>query len=113
MRLHLSKIVPKARPRFSKGHCYLPKNYREWKAEAVVELREQWQGPPLSRAHVTIELPKQRGDLDNIAGAVLDAMTEAGIIADDRMSCVEALSIKKTEGRINIQVSTSFGLGED
>ena len=98
------RIVPKARPRFSKGRCYLPTNYRQWKAKAVEELKAQWGALPLSKAHITIEIPQQRGDLDNIAGAVLDALTEAGIIADDRMSCVEELHIKKAEEEIKIQI---------
>jgi len=32
-----------------------------------------------------------RGDLDNSAGAILDALVGAGILLDDRLSCVSRL----------------------
>ena len=35
----------------------------------------------------------QRGDLDNIAGAILDALVQSGVLLDDRLSVVHKLSI--------------------
>lgn len=35
-----------------------------------------------------------QGDLDNLAGAVLDMLTETKIVRDDRVSCVSRLVIE-------------------
>ena len=37
--------------------------------------------------------------MDNIAGAILDALVQAEIILDDRISLVKALSIKHCGGK--------------
>lgn len=89
------KIVPKARPRLSKGHAYLPSRYREWKSSAIFELRSQSIPiEPISRCQISVVVGKQAGDLDNILGACLDALVQAGIILDDRLSVVYRLSIE-------------------
>jgi len=97
------EIVPKARPRFSAGHTYLPAKYRDWKTQAIEALRAQrGELPTLSKAAVTIVIYNQaRGDIDNIAGAVLDALVQAGILQDDRLSCIPELIIvcKKTKDK--------------
>jgi Holliday junction resolvase RusA-like endonuclease len=89
------KITPKARPRLGNGRAYLPAKYRDWKESAILELLTQ--SPPLdpiARCEVAIVIGgKQTGDLDNIAGAVLDALVQAGVILDDRLSVVHKLSI--------------------
>ncbi len=97
MKYHLTgKITPKARPRLSKGHAYLPFKYCNWKESAIRELRTQ--SPPLEpieRCEISIIIGgKQRGDLDNISGAILDSLTQSGIIKDDRLSVVWRLSIE-------------------
>jgi Holliday junction resolvase RusA-like endonuclease len=97
------EIVPKARPRFSGGRTYLPAKYRDWKTQAIEALRAQWElGPPIAKASVTIlVLNQSRGDIDNIAGAVLDALVQAGVVQDDRLSCISELTImsEKTKDR--------------
>lgn len=89
------KITPKARPRLGKGRAYLPQKYRDWKDEAISQLLTQSRPPdPLVKAEVSIYIGGgQRGDLDNIAGAILDALVQAGILLDDRISVVSKLSI--------------------
>jgi len=94
------KVSPKTRPRVSNGQAYLPSSYREWKQSAVLELLSQLGARgslPLARANVDIALTgKHRGDLDNLAGGILDALVEAQVITDDRLSCVPKLVVTHT-----------------
>ncbi len=97
------KPVPASRPRVVNGHAYTPQRYRDWKGEAAIRLRMQtdarFDGPVAVTVvvgadgiMVTVEpteVPRPRGvrgDLDNIAGkAVLDALQDAGILANDSL----------------------------
>jgi Holliday junction resolvase RusA-like endonuclease len=90
------KITPKARPRLGRGGVHLPANYRDWKEDAIAQLLSQSRPTcPIDKAEVSIEIGgKQRGDLDNIAGAILDALVQSGILLDDRISVVSKLSIE-------------------
>jgi Holliday junction resolvase RusA-like endonuclease len=90
------KITPKARPRLGSGGAYLPSKYRDWKDDAIAQLLTQSRPPhPIDKAEISISIGgKQRGDLDNIAGAILDALVQAGILLDDRLSVVSKLSIE-------------------
>ena len=89
-------ITPKARPRLGRGGAYLPSNYRDWKDDAIAQLLTQSYPPePMARVEVSIAIgEKQRGDLDNIAGAILDALVQSGILLDDRISVVSKLSVE-------------------
>lgn len=89
------KVTPKARPRFGGGRAYLPQKYRDWKDNAIVELLSQsGQTGQIMRAEISIDLfGAHRGDLDNLAGSVLDALVQSGILLDDRLSVVSKLSI--------------------
>jgi len=113
-------VVPKARPRVTSRGTYLPKQYRGWRNQAEVELYRQ-----LCDLNLAIELPipranislifmgnhRKNADLDNLAGACLDALTlnGAGVILDDRVTCVPKLTVeyepnaKKTGGLIKIE----------
>ncbi len=90
------KITPKARPRLGRGGVHLPANYRDWKDDAIAQLLSQSRPlAPLEKATISIAIGgKQRGDLDNIAGAILDALVQSGILLDDRISVVSKLSIE-------------------
>ncbi|MGL4377913.1 MAG: DUF3102 domain-containing protein, partial [Microcoleaceae cyanobacterium] len=80
-------VVPKARPRVTKRGTYLPKQYRGWRNQAEVEIYRQ-----LCDLNLSIELPipranislifmgnhRKNADLDNLAGACLDALTLNG-----------------------------------
>ena len=104
------KITPKARPRLGQGRAYLPQNYRDWKDDAIVQLITQsLPAQPITRAEVAIAIGgKQTGDLDNIAGAILDALVQAGVLLDDRLSVVQKLSIahhREREPGASIEIS--------
>ena len=110
-------IVPKARPRVSFGRAYLPQNYRNWKDSAIAELMTQYQGEPLKAVEsVAIELTgkhSRRGDADNIAGALLDAMVQGGLLVNDNLTVVPKLSItlsydKKEPPRCSIAIFTTL-----
>ncbi len=94
------RVVPKARPRFHDGNISLPRNYRGWKNIAYLEIIRQIEerkikALPISRLAVEMQfVGAHRGDLDNLAGAVLDILTEAQIVADDRVSCISRLVIE-------------------
>jgi len=94
------KVLPKARPRVSNGQAYLPSAYQEWKRSAVLEILCQLSDRaslPLARANVEIALTgKHRGDLDNLAGGILDVLVEVQVITDDRLSCVPKLVVTHT-----------------
>ena len=88
-------VVPKARPRFSKGFAYLPERYRTWKTNAIAALiRQRGTTEPMTRAEVLIELHgSHNGDLDNLSGSLLDALVQAEILSDDRISVVSKLTV--------------------
>lgn len=85
----------------SKSDSFLPQRYRDWKDVAIASLLSQkTRYEPLEKVTISIELyGAARGDLDNIAGAILDALVQAAIIFDDRISLVKALSIKHSGGK--------------
>lgn len=90
-------IVPKARPRVSRGHAYLPQRYRAWKEQAITSVIDQlplgWR--PFTQACVAIELRGSlRGDADNLAGAILDVLVQSHVIVDDALKNVPKLTIR-------------------
>lgn len=94
------RVIPKARPRFHEGHITLPQNYRGWKNTAYLDIISQLAERtsvelPIKKAAVAIQfIGCHRGDLDNLAGAVLDLLTETKVIIDDRVSCVSRLLVE-------------------
>lgn len=101
----LGPVVPKARPRVTNNGTYLPPRYREWRNRAEIELYRQIEDRnlrdrfPLKRAAISIRLfgnHRTNSDIDNLAGACLDALTHkgAGIILDDRLSCLPQLTVE-------------------
>lgn len=98
-------VVPKARPRVTSNGTFLPQRYREWREMAEFEITRQLTDLdvdiefPIKRAEVTIRFVgkhRTNSDLDNMAGACLDALTlkGAGVLQDDRISCVSRLSVE-------------------
>lgn len=99
------KVVPKARPRVTANGTYLPPRYRAWRNLAEVEIYRQ-----ISELNLETKLPIQKAaisisfcgkhrtnsDLDNLAGACLDALTlnGAGVLQDDRLSCIPKLTVE-------------------
>lgn len=96
------KVVPKARPRFGGSRAYLPQRYRDWKANAIAELLTQSRPlEPIAKAEISIDLfGSHRGDLDNLAGSVLDALVQSGILVDDRIGVVGKLTIAHYPSKI-------------
>jgi Holliday junction resolvase RusA-like endonuclease len=94
-------VVPKARARHSGYQTYLPATYRHWKDTAIAQLRSQYRGErPLPKAAVGIQIHgSARGDLDNLAGAILDALVQSDILVDDRISCVPHLEVTYVPGK--------------
>ncbi|MGK7922167.1 MAG: RusA family crossover junction endodeoxyribonuclease, partial [Trichodesmium sp.] len=126
IRLYIpGKVVPKARPRVTANGTYLPPRYRTWRNQAEVEIYRQ-----VSELNLEVDLPIQKAaismsfcgkhrtnsDLDNLAGACLDALTlnGAGVLQDDRLSCIPKLTIeyipdtKKTGVWIEIEILRTY-----
>jgi Holliday junction resolvase RusA-like endonuclease len=98
-------VVPKARPRVTSRGTYLPKQYRGWRNQAEVEIYRQVCdlnlaiSLPIPRANISLIFMgnhRKNADLDNLAGACLDALTlnGAGVILDDRVTCVPKLTVE-------------------
>ena len=115
------KVVPKARPRVTGNGTYLPSHYRTWRNQAEVEIYRQVSelnleaSLPIQKAAISISFcgkHRTNSDLDNLAGACLDALTlnGAGVLQDDRLSCIPKLTIeyiphiKKTGVWIEIEI---------
>ena len=100
------KVIPKARPRFHGGKISLPRNYRGWKNTAYLEIISQLEENGINELLITkaeVEMQfidSHRGDLDNLAGAVLDILCETKIIRDDRVSCISRLVIEHQPGGV-------------
>jgi Holliday junction resolvase RusA-like endonuclease len=94
------RVVPKARPRFHDGKISLPKNYRYWKNTAYLEIISQIQERttfelPIKKVAVEMQfVGSHRGDLDNLAGSLMDILCETKIIKDDRVSCLSRLLVE-------------------
>lgn len=98
-------IVPKARPRFSKnGAAYLPTGYRDWKDGATAALAAQWgnRGPIAVPVAIAIHLRgkhNRAADADNVGGSLMDALVQAGILANDNLRAVPSLAVTLDHGK--------------
>jgi Holliday junction resolvase RusA-like endonuclease len=91
-------LQPKARPRFRRfGKAYTDEKYRAWMSNVSSILSEWWLQPPLQKGelialHLTFYGPGT-SDLDNLAGAVMDA--GQGIVwQSDRVTCIRRLELE-------------------
>ena len=107
-----------ARPRFANGRSYRAGRSVQWEANAAQAMATAWEashGPPEGRdeplavsvlavfprpkrlvwkRREMVRLPHTtKPDVDNVGKCVLDAVTQAGLIADDRL--VHRLSLVK------------------
>lgn len=93
-------LMSKARPRSPRGggRPYMPRAYMDWKANVRAILAEWWTIEPLDDVRclcLSFRGPA-RGDLDNMAGAVLDAGN--GLIwRDDRVGVLPTLALRWTK----------------
>lgn len=92
----------KARPRVTRRGTYMPADYQAWRAEftgyAHEQLRKQGGLSGKFAIGLTIITPSgtMRPDLDNVLGAVLDALQDAGAIENDRL-CHEVLYVRRAK----------------
>ncbi|NEP44804.1 MAG: RusA family crossover junction endodeoxyribonuclease [Okeania sp. SIO2H7] len=102
-------VVPKARPRVTSKGTYLPPRYRQWRNMAEVEICRQLldmnlkEKLPIKKAAISLSFcgkHRTNSDLDNMAGACLDALTlnGAGVLKDDRLSCIPQLKVEYIAG---------------
>ena len=106
MRFRITRpAIGKARPKVPRyGKAYMPKRYQEWMRAVVQELGAQASGSffetpvcvrvSFDETGADVEVlptrearPKynRKSDIDNMAGAVLDALQQAEIIENDRL----------------------------
>lgn len=92
-------LYSKARPRVASGRAYMPAAYRKAQQEMRKQMAEQWTLDPFaSPIAIHIEMHGEgRGDLDNMAGFVLDAAGPSkghpGLLwVDDRVTIISCLS---------------------
>lgn len=84
----------------------MTKGYRRWKKEARRQAVEQWDLPPCSPVSIAVLLQgPQRGDLDNLAGAVMDVLTGVAY-PDDSVSHVRRLLVRWSKAPIKDQQIT-------
>ena len=81
----------KSRPRVTRsGHAFMPSKYVKWKKDFATRAVFAWRPWPKITGSFSIKITigtksgKMRSDLDNSAGSVLDALQDAGLIANDR-----------------------------
>jgi Holliday junction resolvase RusA-like endonuclease len=77
----------------------MPAAYRSWKEGAILDFRQQHRGQPLIEKTSSIKIVlfgrhSRRGDTDNIAGACLDALVQAGVLKGDNLMVVPRLAIE-------------------
>jgi Holliday junction resolvase RusA-like endonuclease len=88
------RCATKARPRVSRHGTYMPAEYMAWKASFAVHVRSHGMVEPLQgpvSLTVAVEVTGcARGDADNYAGAVMDALNGL-VYADDKQ--VKALTV--------------------
>ena len=117
--------VPASRPRWDSVRriTYTNTKYRNWKKNAANLVSKSWNHLPISEAvavsiEITLKRPKNkpakgtvhgrywhgsqdypcptRGDLDNYAKSILDALVQGGLLTDDRI--VVELTLTKCAG---------------
>ncbi len=115
--------VPAARPRVGRYGTYYPKTYARFMKAAEEELYPLAVGrePTNETVYVSVtcvaqkpksgKLPHPRGDVDNYAKAVLDAITKAQIIwSDDAQVQFLGVSKRYTRGSEEAHVAVRAGL---
>jgi hypothetical protein len=82
----------------------LPLNYRRWQSRTYLYVEKLLRDRaitelPFEKATVEIQfVGSHLGDLDNLAGALLDVMTKTNILRDDRISCIPKLILSHEPG---------------
>ena len=100
----ISKQRPRAYIRAGKVAHYMNADYMKWKSDVAARLREMYAGPPfegpLSLSIIAYYRLAPKGDVDNLAGALMDAAN--GILWHDDGQilrlCVERLNNTGRDG---------------
>lgn len=96
-------LFSKARPRLTRyGKAYMPAAYKKAQSRLRADLASQWSSAPLE-GPVWLDIQvygEGRGDLDNIAGAFMDA-AQGVLFTDDRVSVISRLTIEWTKAGKN------------
>lgn len=113
----------KARPRVTARGTYMPHDYLRWRSWFAMVARGQWLTDgfrlrPAITVPVAVSITyrtatgNMRPDLDNGAGACLDGLQEAKILANDslvRRLLVEVIKAKKTDCGITVRIEPLTG----
>ena len=105
---------PKERPRcfcrHGKAHTHNSDIYIAWQNEAQFSLRQQWEGEALLAVKkLSIQFYGNHAgkDLDNILGAVMDALVHSEVLAKDNLTCINHIETaweRSRFGRIEILI---------
>jgi Holliday junction resolvase RusA-like endonuclease len=100
----------KARPRVTRNGTYMPKAYQAWRSEFVGWVNsQQWaevKGLFAVEFRFITKSGAMRPDLDNAAGACLDALQDAGVIDNDSACRRLVAEVAKGKGyRIEIEIT--------
>jgi len=71
------KLMPKKRPQAGKGRVFMPRDYQIWKQAVRDELAAFAPTPTLAPVAIGVEIrgpSRGRGDVDNLIGALMDAI---------------------------------------
>jgi Holliday junction resolvase RusA-like endonuclease len=75
----------------------MPTNYSNWKKSVILDMCLQCKplnGKSYFLLITLIGKHCRRGDLDNVAGSIMDALVQAGIIKNDNMTVIQKLNIE-------------------
>lgn len=102
--------MAKARPRVTRRGTYMPPNYTAWRERFVLSCKDVPKVPLSGSLSLTLMIltksGKMRPDLDNVTGAVLDALQDARVIGNDRdVTCIYARIVKDKVPGIEVKVA--------
>lgn len=102
-------VVPKARPRVTRNGTYMPPKYAQWKASAIalIQAKKLERVNPPYKIRVVL-VGSHRGDVDNMAGSVLDALVQAGTIEGDSSNIVRELAVCRLESKKHRHVQVTI-----
>lgn len=90
-------LFSKARPRLTRsGHAYMPAAYKAAQLAMIEQINSQWYPRNALEGPISLNIMVKgegRGDLDNIAGAFMDA-AQGIVFTDDRVGVISKLSIQ-------------------
>ena len=87
------RAVGKARPRLSRYGVHTPTRYAEWKRNTILQLMALKLPPAPIPAKVDCFFVNfLSSDTDNLTGALLDSLVEAGVLKNDSSSFVASSS---------------------